>query len=85
MQYDAGFREQLGVHDTVLLALQAVPVQLQLQGPEPETALETPALQRSATVDGAVARVVPLAVPQIPGERFALQEAVPQFHVHPFQ
>ena len=69
--------------DTVLLALHDFPVQLHVQGPEPETLLASPAEQSSATVEGAVARVVPSALPQDPGEILALQELLPQIHDQP--
>lgn len=83
VQYDDGFG-QLGVQEgTVLLALHGVPAQLHDQGPEPETLLASPAEQSSATVEGAVARMVPSALPQDPGEILALQELLPQVHDQP--
>ncbi len=60
-------REQ---EETVLSALQEtvspplLPLQFQLQGPEPETALAVPELHKLAV--GAVAKEEPLAEPQAP-------------------
>lgn len=83
VQYSAGFG-QLGVHDgTVLLARHDVPVQLHVHGPEPETPLAEPKLQSSDAVEGVVDLVVPLALPQTPGERLALQALLPHVQEKP--
>ena len=90
-QYSEGFGHPVETHPPppVFCALQLVPEQLQLQGPLPETPLEEPALQSSLGVEGAEDNVAPLADPQTPGWRVALQAArllAPgQFHVQPVQ
>lgn len=85
MQYPDGLG-QFGVQEgAALSARHEVPVQLQVHGPDPETLLGDPAWQSSIAVEGAEDRVAPFALPQTPGERFALQELLPHVHDQPVQ